>query len=190
MLDVRSFVVALLIVLSSACCVVAPAYGQQVGAVLVENQLEPGQERVASTAPELEQVAIMPTFDAAEFAAKANFMVLLSAITAGLMVFTLALLVAIGWKTGLNAEFTRTLILVVIVFAALYLISAGYSNEQAAPVYGLLGTIAGYLFGRASEPKAAASTDGAVSPGKTGTGGGSAQPTRENAITPGPVQER
>jgi len=37
-----------------------------------------------------------------------------------------------------------------IIFGALFLIVAGYSDQQVAPVFGLLGAIAGYLFGRTS----------------------------------------
>jgi len=37
---------------------------------------------------------------------------------------------------------------VIIIFGALFLVVAGYSDNQMAPVMGLLGTIAGYLLGR------------------------------------------
>jgi asparagine N-glycosylation enzyme membrane subunit Stt3 len=35
-----------------------------------------------------------------------------------------------------------------IITSTLFLITAGYSNDQIAPAVGLLGTIAGYLLGR------------------------------------------
>ena len=38
--------------------------------------------------------------------------------------------------------------LTIIVTAGLMLISAGYSQDQAAPMMGLLGTVAGYLLGK------------------------------------------
>jgi hypothetical protein len=36
----------------------------------------------------------------------------------------------------------------IIIISTLFLITAGYSNDQIAPAVGLLGTIAGYLLGR------------------------------------------
>lgn len=42
----------------------------------------------------------------------------------------------------------KTLGTLLIIIAALFLVVAGYSNEQIAPVIGLLGTIAGYLLGK------------------------------------------
>jgi len=38
-----------------------------------------------------------------------------------------------------------------IVTSTLFLITAGYSNNQIAPAMGLLGTIAGYLLGKSSD---------------------------------------
>lgn len=42
---------------------------------------------------------------------------------------------------------------ILIVIAAVFLIVAGYSEKQIAPVIGLLGTIAGYLLGKSSVKK-------------------------------------
>lgn len=42
---------------------------------------------------------------------------------------------------------------ILIVIAAVFLIVAGYSEKQIAPVIGLLGTIAGYLLGKSSAKK-------------------------------------
>lgn len=55
-----------------------------------------------------------------------------------------------------NAEqVLRTFGILVIIFAAVFLVVAGYSDTQITPVIGLLGTIAGYLLGRRIEPTAA-----------------------------------
>ncbi len=35
-----------------------------------------------------------------------------------------------------------------IIVGSLFLVTAGYGNEQIAPIIGLLGTVAGYLLGR------------------------------------------
>ncbi|MFA0812350.1 hypothetical protein [Microbulbifer epialgicus] len=39
---------------------------------------------------------------------------------------------------------------ILIVISAIYLIVAGYSEDQIAPVIGLLGTIAGYILGKST----------------------------------------
>ena len=39
-------------------------------------------------------------------------------------------------------------VITLIIISTLFLITAGYSNDQIAPATGLLGTIAGYLLGR------------------------------------------
>lgn len=79
-----------------------------------------------------------------------EFIFLLVAAVLALVAFAILLLV--NWHGGLTAEFSRTFMMITIIFAALFLIPAGYSSQQAAPVYGLLGSIAGYLFGKSSGP--------------------------------------
>ena len=44
----------------------------------------------------------------------------------------------------------RALLVTIIIGATLFLITAGYSNDQIAPAMGLFGTIAGYLLGRST----------------------------------------
>lgn len=52
-------------------------------------------------------------------------------------------------KSGKTAEsILRMFGTILIVIAALFLVVAGYSDQQIAPVMGLLGTIAGYLLGK------------------------------------------
>jgi hypothetical protein len=87
---------------------------------------------------------------------KTPFEQIIVAMTVGTLAVTLLALIVMGWGAGLTPEFTRAFIVVVIVFAALFLIAAGYSDKQAAPVYALLGTIVGYIFGKLDkqdEPK-------------------------------------
>jgi hypothetical protein len=50
----------------------------------------------------------------------------------------------------LDHAFARNFIILTVIFSALFLIVAGYSERQTAPVFGLLGTIIGYLFGVAT----------------------------------------
>jgi len=48
-------------------------------------------------------------------------------------------------------DILKTLIITIIVIGSLFLITAGYSNDQIAPAMGLFGSIAGYLVGRVSK---------------------------------------
>ncbi len=45
-------------------------------------------------------------------------------------------------------ETVKFIIITLIIISTLFLITAGYDNDQIAPAIGLLGTIAGYLLGR------------------------------------------
>lgn len=49
----------------------------------------------------------------------------------------------------------KFIIVTLIVSSSLFLITAGYDNNQIAPAFGLFGTIAGYILGKANsqEPK-------------------------------------
>jgi uncharacterized membrane protein YfhO len=47
-------------------------------------------------------------------------------------------------------ELMRIILLPIIIFASLFLIAAGWNSNQTAPAFGLLGAIAGYLFGQSS----------------------------------------
>lgn len=75
--------------------------------------------------------------------------------------------------TKLDHAFSRNFIILTVIFSALFLIVAGYSERQTAPVFGLLGTIVGYLFG-AVAGKAQAQIDAEApgqAPGSPGTDG-------------------
>jgi VIT1/CCC1 family predicted Fe2+/Mn2+ transporter len=57
-------------------------------------------------------------------------------------------------KLGKSAEAVlRVMGTMLIIVAALFLVVAGYTDTQIAPVMGLLGTIAGYLLGKSGEEK-------------------------------------
>jgi glycerol uptake facilitator-like aquaporin len=57
------------------------------------------------------------------------------------------------WKNKRAEQILRTFGILVIIFAAVFLVVAGYSDTQITPVIGLLGTVAGYLLGRRIEDK-------------------------------------
>ena len=74
----------------------------------------------------------------------------LTGLTIALLVFMAGLLTFMAWMRNISSEFLKAYIILTVVFAALFLIVAGYTDKQTAPVFSLLGTIIGYLFGRAT----------------------------------------
>jgi hypothetical protein len=52
-----------------------------------------------------------------------------------------------------SASILRVFGTILILVMAVFLVVAGYSDQQVAPVLGLLGTIAGYLLGRETAPR-------------------------------------
>ncbi len=101
---------------------------------------------------------------------KTPFEFFLTALTAGIGIFLVLVLAWMARKTGITEEFVRAFMVVTIVFGALFLVVAGYSDEQTAPVFGLLGTIIGYIFGR-YQSAATKPDDGGPPPPPPGDGG-------------------
>jgi glycerol uptake facilitator-like aquaporin len=52
-------------------------------------------------------------------------------------------------------DITRPIVVVTIIIGTLILVTAGYSNEQIAPAFGLFGTIVGYILGRLAQQSSA-----------------------------------
>ncbi len=52
-----------------------------------------------------------------------------------------------------SQESIKFILITLIITSTLFLITAGYSNNQIAPAMGLLGTIAGYLLGKNQKPE-------------------------------------
>ena len=48
-------------------------------------------------------------------------------------------------------DVTRPVIIVTVIMGTMVLVTAGYTNEQIAPAFGLFGTIVGYILGRFSQ---------------------------------------
>lgn len=77
-----------------------------------------------------------------------EFTLSMSVLAFGLVIILLEIFLVRSKKIG--AEDTiKFITITLIITATLFLITAGYSNDQIAPAVGLLGTIAGYLLGRA-----------------------------------------
>jgi hypothetical protein len=51
-------------------------------------------------------------------------------------------------------DISRAVIVVSVITGSLLLITAGYTNEQVAPAFGLFGTIIGYMLGRMNQGQA------------------------------------
>jgi hypothetical protein len=61
----------------------------------------------------------------------------------------MAIMLKVGKGWGPNS--TRISGLRLVVVSGVFLITAGYSQDQIAPMIGLLGTIAGYLLGKSEK---------------------------------------
>ena len=74
-------------------------------------------------------------------------------LSLGVLAFGLILVIFTGFfvlrkNASWDQEATRVFAISVIITAGLFLITAGYSDRQIAPMFGLLGTIVGYLLGK------------------------------------------
>lgn len=69
----------------------------------------------------------------------------------GLLIAGASILVMLKRERGWGPLSTQIVGLTLVITAGLFLITAGYSQDQIAPMIGLLGTIAGYLLGRGSK---------------------------------------
>lgn len=84
---------------------------------------------------------------------------LLSCIVMGFGVFVLMCITYLIRSDRQIETLLRPFGTILIIIAAVFLIVAGYSENQIAPVIGLLGTIAGYVLGRNEEAKPKVETD-------------------------------
>lgn len=80
----------------------------------------------------------------------------LGVLTFGLILIIFTGIVAFKKNSGWDQEATRIFAVSIIVTAGLFLMTAGYSDQQVAPMFGLLGTIVGYLLGKSPPGEQAA----------------------------------
>jgi len=78
----------------------------------------------------------------------AGFYLSIGVLTFGLILMCLAIFMTLKRPEGWGIHSTRIIGLILVIVAGLFLITAGYSANQIAPMIGLLGTIAGYLLGK------------------------------------------
>lgn len=81
-------------------------------------------------------------------------------------------------------EFVKLFAFVIVSFAAIFLIVAGYADSQVAPAYSLLGTIIGYVFGRDSAARNAPAP--APAPSDNGGSGRAEAPAPATEAPPRP----
>jgi len=76
-----------------------------------------------------------------------EFILSVTVLTFGLLTMLLELYLISSNK--INPEDTiKFIVITLVITSTLFLITAGYTNDQIAPALGLLGTIAGYLLGK------------------------------------------
>jgi uncharacterized membrane protein len=73
----------------------------------------------------------------------------------GILAFGLCLVLLLGiiiYKKNAfwDQEATRVFTVTIVIISGLFLMTAGYSSQQVAPMFGLLGTMIGYIFGKSS----------------------------------------
>jgi len=74
-------------------------------------------------------------------------------LTVLIVAFGIAVILLLLWHSRTIADrkvedVSRPIIVIALITSALVLVTAGYSNDQIAPAFGLFGTIAGYILGR------------------------------------------
>lgn len=88
-----------------------------------------------------------------DFAGRSDTEIYLSLAVLGFGLVILALQIALMFKVGKGwgPNSIRICGLTLVIISGIFLITAGYSQAQVAPVIGLLGTIAGYLLGKSEK---------------------------------------
>ncbi len=74
----------------------------------------------------------------------------LGVLAFGLILVLTIIFIAMRNNIGWNREMTRLFVSIVTITGGLFLITAGYSDQQIAPMFALLGTMLGYIFGKSS----------------------------------------
>jgi hypothetical protein len=81
-----------------------------------------------------------------------EFVLSITVLIFGLIIILLEIFLIRSKKIS-SDDSIKFITITLIITSTLFLITAGYSNDQIAPAVGLLGTIAGYLLGRIQPSK-------------------------------------
>ena len=116
----------------------------------IDAQLQAARQRVLASEASVAQPAAAPGADT--WWSVTNAMTI-SAVVLVFGVFVL-LLATYLIRIGKNSEpVLRIFGTILIIVISVFLVVAGYTSNQIAPVMGLLGTIAGYLLGKETSPR-------------------------------------
>lgn len=75
----------------------------------------------------------------------------LAVLVFGLLILGAQMVIMLKVGKGWGPNSTRISGLTLVIISGVFLITAGYSQDQIAPMIGLLGTIAGYLLGKSEK---------------------------------------
>ena len=109
----------------------------QTSSILISNS---PPEQIATTGARARDFGLMSSYE---------FYLSLFVLIFGLVMIILEILLIA--RNPMSAEvMIKFIVVTVIITATLFLITAGYDNDQIAPAVGLFGTVAGYLLGRSN----------------------------------------
>ncbi len=117
----------------------------------LQKQTEAINQQLSTTqnSPEVTTTSVTPKQGLPFWRADDAMTISASVLAFGLII--LCLMTMVLRKTNIHPEAVlRLFCTITIVIGALFLVVAGYSQDQMGPVMGLLGTIAGYLLGKSS----------------------------------------
>lgn len=130
------------------CCICNTLNAQQYDSVHTPAQIDTLTASTPIVTNSPEQVIPKTGFG---FMSNLEFNLSISVLFFGLLVILLeVLLIRQRFIDSNNA--VKFIIVTLIVTGTLFLITAGYNNNQIAPALGLFGTVAGYLLGKANTP--------------------------------------
>lgn len=129
-------VVAIALILNCCSCVDAEDRTNDIAAI--ESAKTPVDETAPPSAHDLQRIKAWRDAQAVQ-----------GPILAGVFVVCVLLIFIPPWRRGerMNSMHFKAYTLTLIIFAGLYLIVTGWSDNQLAPMMGLLGTLAGYILG-------------------------------------------
>ena len=101
----------------------------------------------------LTEVEVLAGLQAPALTGKSEMETILSfgVLLFGLIIIGLQIGLLYRLKTGWGPNSLRMAGLTLVITSGIFLITAGYSQDQTGPMFALLGTIAGYLLGKSEK---------------------------------------
>lgn len=101
----------------------------------------------SSSAPDISSIETAPPVQATSSAGP-EYILSTAVLVFGFLVVGVVVFVILKHHNSWDDAAFRALTLPIVVFSGLFLITAGYDEHQVAPMFGLLGTLVGYVLGR------------------------------------------